>query len=171
MFAHLAKNQFSVWLPNAIAACAAPQEWGATTPTHTHTHIHTQHSMEWHTCQKIVKRNRQKLLRWPWDRHESTTDDDDCSPSRQLFNLRAKGSLPYAALLPAFFITCTVNYWHNKCGGSYNNINWWRQQHTHQPQSEPHSHTHTPSHLRRKHSGRQRGRKGTREIAYINLSK
>lgn len=104
---------------------------------HQHTHIHTQH-----TCQKIVKRNRQKLLRWPWDRHESTTDDDDCSPSRQLFNLQAKGSLPYAALLPDFFITCTVNYWHNKCGGSYNNINWWRQQYTHQPQSEPHSHTH-----------------------------
>lgn len=78
---------------------------------HKHTHITQQHSMERHTCHKIVKRNRQKLLRWPWDRYESTTDnDDDCSPSRQLFNLRAKCSLPYAVLLPAFFITCTVNY-------------------------------------------------------------
>lgn len=64
---------------------------------------------------------------------------DDCSPSRQLFNLQGKGSLPYAALLPAFFISFAVNYWHNKCGSPYNNANWWRQQR--QPQSEPHSHT------------------------------
>lgn len=92
--------------------CLCRRKNGAQQHQHKHTHITQQHSMERHTCHKIVKRNRQKLLRWPWDRYESTTDDDDddCSPSRQLFNLRAKGSLPYAVLLPAFFITCTVNY-------------------------------------------------------------